>query len=487
MSYVFSDIGYRYSINLLLRFLGLIYLLAIYSLWTQIHGLVGVQGILPVAEFLDAARESLGGTSWIKLPTLLWWLPGDAGLSILCAAGLLFSVALMAGLLPLVSAAALWLIYLSLTIGGQIFFNYQWDHLLLECGFLAILVAPPVLRSRPSVNPEPPRVAVFLLYWLLFRVIFSAGYVKLASGDPSWRDLTALNYHFWTQPLPIWTAWYAYQLPAWFLKACTFATLAIEVAAPLLIFGSRIYRTVAFGLLILLQIMIGVTGNFGFFNLLTGVLCLPLLDDFWFESESTMDPAVPRRAVERIQSAIRIPSVAVVALVSGMYFVSMFFPSFIWPQPFSGIAAAVAPFRIVNPYGLFAVMTKTRPEIIIEGSRDGRDWRVYEFACKPGDERHTPRVVAPHMPRLDWQMWFATRGTYHAHPWVLLFMARLIEGSPDVLGLLETNPFGSEPPRYMRAVLYDYTFASPLDHAERGVWWRRELRGLYSPNIGNPP
>lgn len=482
MSYVLGDIGFRHSINLYLRFLGVIYLVAIYSLWTQIHGLVGARGILPVTEFLDMHRQQGGG--WLDLPTLLWWFNSDVALSILCVVGLILSAGLMAGLLPMVCATGLWVIYLSLVTVGQVFLAGPWDQLLLECGLLAIMAAPPVLRSRSSTNPEPPRVAVFLLYWLLFRLVFSGGYMKMASGDEAWWNLTALNYYFWTQPLPSWLAWYAHHWSAWFLKMCTLLVLVIELVVPLLVFGARTARTIAFGLLVFLQLAITLSGNFGFFNLLAIALCLPLLDDSWFESDGVVPPTAPRRGVEKYLAPLRLFMTVIIMLVSGMMFLSMLFKTVQWPVPLSTITQAIAPFRSVNQYDEFAVIAKTRPEIIIEGSRDGRDWRAYEFAYKPGDERRTPRVATPHMPRLDWQMREAAQGSYRDNPWVMLFMARLLDGSPDVLGLLENNPFGSEPPRYMRAVLYDFTFASRADHDGKGHWWRRDLRALYSPNIG---
>ena len=484
---LFSNAGYRYSINLYLRGLGIIYLIALYSCWTQIHGLIGEQGILPVTAFLNPDASALTLDRVLAFPTLLWWFSTDLALSLFCIIGMIVSVLLIAGFLPVACTTVLWTIYLSLSVGGQIFFSYQWDAMLLECGLLAILVAPPVLWSRPSVNPEPSRIIIFLIYWLLFRFMFSSGFMKLVGGDPSWRDLTALSYHLWTQPLPTWTAWYYHQLPMWALKFSVGAMLVIEVVVPFLVFTSRILRTLAFGLFVSLQVIIGLTGNFGFFNLLSIVMCLPLLDDRWFEGEETMTPELPSSRVQFAETLIHIPAVIMIMTVSIVYFVSMIQPTFAWPPAISNLVETAAPFRSVNQYGLFTHMTKERPEIIIEGSSDGREWRRYTFAYKPGDEDRTPRVVAPHMPRLDWQMWFAALGHYTGNKWLLQFMQRLTEGSPDVLALLEDNPFGADPPRYVRAVLYNYTFASREDHEARNFWWKRELKGLYCPVVTRNP
>jgi lipase maturation factor 1 len=476
-----SDTGYRYATNLFLRFLGGVYLIAFYSLWVQIHGLIGAQGILPAAEVFDPVARGLDTALFFKAPTLLWWFNGDFALNVFCVAGLLFSVLLMAGWVPVLTSLVLWVLYLSLTIGAQVFLGYQWDNLLLEAGLLAVLVSPPVLRSRPATNPEPPRAVVFLLYWLLFRLMFAAGFVKLASGDASWTDFTALMYHPWTQPLPAWTAWYFHQLPEAVIKFSTGAVLFTELAVPFLMFTTRRLRTVAFVTLVFLQIMIAATGNFGFFNLLTVALCVMLLDDLWFENEKTQDAAVLRPWLRTALTVPTAPLAALILVVSSVQFFAQLFRPDQLPRPFPSMISAAAPFRSINNYGLFASMTKSRPEIIIEGSRDGREWRAYEFKHKPGNVRHAPGMMAPHMPRLDWQMWFASLGHYTQNRWIFNFMGRLLEGSTDVLDLLETNPFGSEPPRYIRAVLYDYRFATPEERAEKRVWWTRELKGLYAP------
>lgn len=239
MSAMFSSktpATYRYSVEIFFRVLGLVYIVAIYSLWSQVHGLMGETGVLPVSVFLENITTHLGTSAWWKVPTVFWIDSRDAALSLVCYAGMTAGVMMLLGLVPMASSFTAWLMYLSLTTGGQAFLSFQWDNLLLEAGLLAILLAPPGWRSRLSSPANPPRLVVFLLHWLLFRLMFAAGYVKLASHDASWWDLTALTYHFWTQPLPMWTAWFYHHAPLWFLKTSTALMFLIELVGPILYF-----------------------------------------------------------------------------------------------------------------------------------------------------------------------------------------------------------------------------------------------------------
>ena len=261
------------------RSLGGIYLIAFLSLWMQVDGLIGEHGILPVAEYLPAAREQIGGNAPFLLPTLCWLNSSDAFLHFLCGAGAVISILLIAGFLPVISLVLLFVFYLSLTIAGQTFLSFQWDILLLETGFLAIFFAP--VRWRISGGRDAPisRVGHFLLKLLLFKLMLMSGVVKLTSGDDSWWNLTALDYHYWTQPLPTVFGWWAHQGPEWFRKFSTFFVLVVESVVPFFIWAPRRLRHIACALLILLQILIALTGNYCFFNLLTIALCLLLIDD----------------------------------------------------------------------------------------------------------------------------------------------------------------------------------------------------------------
>jgi hypothetical protein len=330
--------------------------------------------------------------------------------------------------------------------------------------------------------------------------MFASGCVKLLSKDPTWRDLTALKFHYETQPLPTWVGWYAAQLPARAQQVCTAVMFVTELAVPFLIFGPRRLRQVACLLLVALQVLIFLTGNYCFFNLLTIVICVTLLDDAalrtltpkWLrtktEPATQTGPTVPE-AVPSKQPRARWPwfvlaPVAVVTVILPlMQFIAMFGVRESLPRPLGALYASLAPFRSCNQYGLFAVMTTTRMEIVIEGSNDATNWTAYEFKYKPGDVRERPKFVEPHQPRLDWQMWFAALGDYRQNPWLVNFCVRLLQGSPDVLRLLERNPFAEAPPRYIRAQFYEYHFTDWPERRRTGAWWRRELKGSYLPPI----
>src|SRR5438132_2138704 len=267
---------------LFLRLLGLVYLAAFISLWAQVGGLIGSHGILPGADYLTAVGQATGSERYYLVPTLCWLDSTDQFQGGLCAGGAALAALLILGVAPVPVLLLLWAFYLSLTVAGQGFLSYQWDVLLLETGFLAVWFAPPQLWPRRGSETPPARAILWLLRWLLFRLVFGSGVVKLLSGDESWRSLRALHYHYETQPLPVWTSWYMHQLPGWFQQLSVLFTFALELLVPLLIFGPRRCRHVACGGIVALQLLIAATGNYGFFNLLTLVLCLPLLEDDFF-------------------------------------------------------------------------------------------------------------------------------------------------------------------------------------------------------------
>ncbi len=511
-----------------LRALGVIYLCAIVSLWTQIDGLIGHDGIVPAGQYMSAAKSQLdqaqvGLERYHELPTLCWFSASDRFLHFLCGAGAVLSILLIFNVAPAICLFLLWLIYLSLTSVCGVFLGFQWDVLLLETGFLAIFFAPLQLFSWPTTAPPPSRIALWLLRWLLFRLMFESGMVKLVSGDANWHNLTALNYHYETQPLPTWVGWYAHQLPAKVQTVCVVIMFIIELVAPFLIFAPRRPRSFACLLLLLLQIVILLTGNYCFFNLLTMALCVLLLDDAvlarlvpkrWrarLVPESTQlvtgkntppepapvteDKALPEVKVPpapiptpgrrrlRWSGWLVAPLAVVIVLVTFTEMIERLAAPRWWPQSLLALDEWVGPFRSMNNYGLFAVMTTSRREIVIEGSNDAKTWLPYEFKYKPGDPKRRPAFVAPHQPRLDWQMWFAALGTYRENHWLVNLCVRLLQGSPDVVALLGRNPFPNAPPRYIRAVVYDYHFSNFRERRATGVWWRRELLGEYLPVI----
>jgi len=464
--------SFQLATAIFLRALGVIYAIAFASFGVQAAGLIGSRGISPIAELLEPVRRYYGAAAYWDLPTLLWFDSSDAAIKVVWIAGLCLSFLLVLGPQWRMIRVALFVLYLSLVSAGQQFMGFQWDALLLEAGFLAILL---------DLAP----VMVWLYRWLLFKLMFLSGVVKLASGDFSWRHFSALPVHYQTQPLPTPLAWYMYQLPGWFQKISVGFVFFVELIIPFLVFAPRRMRMFAARAIITLQILIFLTGNYAFFNLLTISLCLFLMDDACLER--LMPAKFCKFLTQKISPSKPFSRALCRALASLALFVGSFQvlgPMGIHWDPAEIVTRAIAPLEIVNSYGLFAVMTTTRPEIIIEGSNDGTTWLAYDFKYKPGDLARHPVWVQPHQPRLDWQMWFAALGDYQSDPWVVRFMGRLLEGSGDVLRLLADNPFPLAPPRYVRALLYEYRFTSPEEKKATGDWWKRELKGVYVPAVG---
>lgn len=465
---------YHITTWLFFRLLGAIYFVAFASFGVQAAGLIGSHGILPVGDFLRGSHQYLGVSGYWSVPTLLWFNNGDAFLQMIWVAGVCLSLLLSFGVNSRVVRLGLFILYLSLDAAGQVFMTYQWDALLLEAGFLAVFLGSEVVIVR-------------LFRWLLCRLMFLSGAVKLLSGDPTWRHLTALPLHYETQPLPTPLAWYFFQLPHWFQLVSVGFMFFVELVVPLLVLGPRRVRFFAVFAITSLQVLILLTGNYAFFNFSTIALCVFAFDDV------ALGSILPKKMVERITSpslakprplvwrAVCTSLACFVLFASGFEIVGEFSGRH-W-APADAIIRAIAPFEIVNTYGLFAVMTTSRPEIIIEGSNDGVTWLGYEFKYKPGELTRRPPWVEPHQPRLDWQMWFAALGNYQADPWILNFLARLLEGSPPVLGLLGRNPFPDAPPRYIRAQVYEYHFTTPAERKATGRWWLRDWKGTYVPEV----
>jgi hypothetical protein len=432
------------------RLLGAIYFIAFCSLGVQASGLLGSRGILPYADFLRVAREAIGPSAYWRVPSVLWLHPTDVALSACWISGAISAATAMFRIRQRTALAVCLVLWLSLCSVGQDFLSFQWDILLCEAGFLAIFAG----RSR---------VRIWLFRWLLFRLMFFSGVVKLASGDAAWRNLTALHYHYETQPLPTPLAWYLHQLPIAFHKASTLLTFFVELLVPFWFFLPRPLRHVGGYLTIALQVLILLSGNYTYFNFLTIALAM-----FLFVEPSDAP-------VSRASRVVTIALAAFIGLLSGMQCLRLFDV----PLPPGGAAVMhlAAPFELVNSYGLFAVMTTERNEIVVEGSDDGVEWRAYEFRYKPGDLRRAPPIVAPFQPRLDWQMWFAALGDVQQNRWFVNFVVRLLQGEPAVLSLLQSNPFPQSPPKFVRARLYQYHFT----HFGEPGWWKREEKRDYLP------
>lgn len=479
--------------RIFLSALGLIYCMAFLSLWAQIEGLVGSQGILPAEKWLEAVEKRLGDDGYWRAPTIFWLGIDDGLLKIMCLAGAALSLVVVAGYFPAIVLFLLWGLYLSFATICREFLGFQWDNLLLEVGFLAIFLAPFRIRPRLATEPYPSLIVIWLLRFVLFKVLFMSGLVKIKSGDATWANFTALNFHYETQPLPTWVGWYAHLLPEWFQQFSVGCVFFIQLAIPWLILGPGRIRTAAGLIMIGFQGLILITGNYAFFNLLTIALCLLLFEDRFFSRmlPDWMARRCPPDSFRRKESVLKRGMVALMGVFFLAYSVTAHLVPVVnkgieIPQWVRTVSQKIGPFRSSNPYGLFAVMTTKRPEIIIQGSHDGFFWKEYEFKWKPGDLKQAPAFVAPHQPRLDWQMWFAALGDYRRNPWFLQFMTRLLQGSPAVEELLAYNPFPEGPPKYIRPQLYEYHFTNYEERNKDGSFWRREYKGIYTPVLKLP-
>lgn len=452
-----------------LKLLGLSYLIAFWSLLVQVKGLYGSHGIIPLSEVFKGIKKGKGFSHYYYTPSIFWFSTSDRMLRWTAIVGIIGSILVLAGVAVPLLLFILFILYLSYISTCIYFLSFQWDILLLEVGFAGFIF---------SLQTPPLPIAVFLMWIILFRFIFSSGVVKFLLGSQEWRNLSAMEYHYETQPIPNKMAYHFHHQPKAFAHFSTVAVFLFEIVLPFFIFTTPEIRFFTFIIMVLLQLLIMLTGNFAFFNLLTLALCFSLVDDSY----------VPW-AKEYLAPSITTPDLATsffVSITAMIMIVLNFFQlvELFRPLPFiDRILRVISPFFLVNRYGLFSYMTTRRNEIIVEGSNDGETWTAYEFKWKPGDLKVPPPQVAPHQPRLDWQMWFAALGQARQNPWFSRFIYRLLEGSPDVLKLLKYNPFPDAPPKYIRALLYNYHFTDNKKRKETGEWWQRKYIGVYLPPV----
>ena len=459
--------------DLFLRLLGLVFLAAFLSLLVQITTLVGDGGLLPARAFLTRV-DGLADA-----PTLFRWIePSDGALRAFAVAGVVLSVALLANLAPRWCLVALWALYLSFVTIGQDFFAFQWDNLLLETALVAILLAPPGLRPRAAPAPHP--LALFLVLWLLVRLHVESGLAEVLLGDPTWRDLTAPASYYETAPLPTWVGWWAHQLPLAAHRVSGLCMYLVELVLPFGLLAGRRLRLAAFAGMVGMQLVFLLTGNYGFFNYLSAALCLFALDDGhlgWVAARfgRTLAPRLAAR-----------PSLAATAVLGpvAVVVIALSFAAFLPLVPqlreasaaLAPIRRVAAPWRSVNAYHLFAQMTRVRHEAVIEGSDDGVTWRPYEFRWKPGDPMRAPAFVAPHQPRLDFQMWFLLLGGRDVPRWFSNLLAEL-RTRPERAAAFLVDPSGGRAPNRLRVAVYRYRFSDMATRHETGAWWTRTLEG----------
>jgi hypothetical protein len=468
---------------LFLRALGLIFLSAFYSFAFQIHGLIGERGILPAGDYLQQLRGAVGVARavWFA-PTLLWLGSGDVTLTVVVAAGIVSSLLLTANVWPRLAIALCTALFLSCVAALQDFSSYQSDGMLLEAGFLSLFFAPRGVRPGLGEADPPSPFSRFMLVWEWFRIYFESGVVKLASGDPHWRDFTAMDEYYQNGPLPTWLGWYVQHFPHWYHAFTVVLTLTVELVLVWAVFLPRRFRLTGAAIVTALQAGIIATANYAFLNYLVLVLGVLLLDDallarVGLHTPATEAPVRPRATPWRwLETGVL--GIAFWATVTA--FVSE--PS---SSPLALPARLLAPFRIANAYGLFAVMTEARYEIEFQGSRDGTTWIAYPFRYKPQDPFERPGIYAPYQPRFDWNLWFASLGPWEQSSWVVLAQQRLLENSPSVLRLFRRNPFaGGPPPALVRTVRWQYWFTDLATKRRTGAWWRRRELGPFTGVVG---
>ena len=490
---------------LFLRSLGVVYLSAFYSLAFQIRGLVGPAGILPAGRYLQAVAQQLG--RWERIwyaPTLLCWSSGTTMLDALCWVGMVASVLLILNLWPRGMLVICFVAFLSFVAAAQDFSGYQSDGMLLEAGFISFFLAPAGFRPGLARGQPVRRAARFLILWEWFRIYFESGAVKLLSHDPEWRQFTAMDEYYQNGPLPTWIGWYLQHLPHWFHAATVYATLAMELGLVWLLFLPRRWRIICFFIVTPWQVGVILTANYTFLNYLVLAMGVLLLDDDFIERilpvswknrlplfRSISEPPTDTSSsnpilVQRWKSVALVVSFVILSWIP--YATTAQLIWMFWNAPLPTLpVTALEPFRIANRYGLFAVMTRGRYEIEFQGSNDGQTWVPYGFRYKPQELNEPPGIYAPYQPRFDWNLWFASLGMWRDYPIVPDTELRLLANDADVLKLFAKNPFPAKPPVQIRAVIWQYWFTTMQEKRTTGLWWRRQMLGLYAPTLEQMP
>ncbi|NUN04813.1 MAG: lipase maturation factor family protein [Bdellovibrio sp.] len=468
-------IDYNIASWVLSKTLSLSYFVAFLSLLPQVLGLFGSQGLLSIDHLLNILDKEMKSERFYHIPSLFWFASSDIAIKAVCFIGMTAASLAFMGFSQSFMLAICFVCYLSFVSTGQIFLNYQWDNLLLEFGFLGLFFAPWTREWIPLGAHVLHPVVYFLVLFLLFKLMFLSGAAKLTNKDTCWKDLTALSYHYWTQPLPTPLAYFVNKLPLRFHRFSALVMFFIELCVPFFIFVPGTLQTLAVIFLVALQVLIILTGNYAFFNFLTVGLCLAVLpDSAWGFKINWLQAATLPDAVA-VTLAFFLTPPALFWLYKTVFEKNKAL-DFMMPS-----LRFLYPFRISNPYGLFAIMTRLRPELVLQGSNDGVTWLEYEFPHKVTSLSRRPPLVAPHQPRLDWQMWFAALESFNDNLWLQNLITRIFQESPDVLMLFAKDPFKGKAPKSLRIMKYHYSYSSWHDLRDKGVWWQRELVGPYSP------
>jgi hypothetical protein len=468
-----------------LRGLGLLYFVAFFSLANQLLALMGSEGLLPVQVYLDRTSSEVMGLGplghFLNRPTLFWLDASDGMLLGACWLGVALSLVVLCGYANSLLLLALWFLYMSFIHVGQTWFSFGWEIQLLETGLLGVFLCP-LLDGRPFPRTPPPQAIVWLLRWLVFRILIGAGLIKLR-GDSCWQELTCLLYHYETQPIPHPLSWLLHSMPSWFHTLGVVLNHFVELVVPWFVFGPRPLRHAAGVVLVGFQVVLILTGNFAFLNHLTILPALACFDDrLWRRVLPERLVTAAGRASERARPS-RAQAVSVGVWVAVVAVLSI--------QPVQNLlsdrqimSTSYDPIHAVNTYGLFGSIGRHRNEVVLQGTRDREItedtvWIDYEWKCKPGDLQKRPCLITPYHYRLDWLIWFAALSNYERHPWLIHLGWKLLHNDPGALSLLASNPFPDEPPRFVRAELYRYRFTRLGDDTD--AWWTRRRLHSYMP------
>lgn len=463
---MYSPESYTIALSLLPRLLGFVYFFAFGAFLFQMKGLLGKNGILPMEEHLKWIKKHLPKKCYNILPSIFWLNASDQMQMAVVATGTVCSLLLMLGVFPSLMLFVIYILYLSIVSAGQDFLSFGWEGFLLEITLNTFFI---------SLSSSPNPFLWISLNLVLFRFYFQGGSVKLQSKDPNWRNLTGVFFHYQSQPLPNTIAWYAYKLPMWFHKFSTAAMLFVEIVIPFGMFGPEWARLAVFIIFLGLQWAIWVTGNFSFLNHLSVVLSVILLSNTY----------LPWLAVPPMEPTSW--PLYILCSLAGCFFMTLqlcqLWQAFLPNVTFNSWLKIFSPYHIANRYGIFAIMTTKRYEIIFEGSDDQKEWKEYHFYYKPSEVDRRPRRISPYQPRIDWQAWFLPFSSPNENPWLYSFICHLLKGTPEVLKLIRTNPFPSAPPKFVRTVFYDYTFTTFEEKRKTGAWWNREYLGQFTPTV----
>lgn len=463
--------GYALTKIVFQRGLALMYLIAFLVAVNQFVPLLGENGLLPVPLFLERANFGF-------LPSIFRIFPTDAAFVFGAWFGVILSSLALTGvserfgsIVSIIIWGALWFLYLSFVNVGQIFYGFGWESILLEAGFFAVFLG--------GAGSHPSSFVIWILRWLLFRIMFGAGLIKLR-GDDCWRDLTCLFYHYETQPIPNALSWFFHWLPKFVHRAGVLFNHFVEVIVPFFYFAPQPFAAIAGIITIVFQGMLLVSGNFAWLSMLTIVLAISTLNDKMLSAVLRIAPPKAKPTPELLLAAG-----LMLAIVVGIMSIA---PITNMLSPRQAMNVSYNPLHLVGTYGAFGTITRSRYEVIVEGTRDteitdSTKWEAYEFKGKPGDPRRAPPQIAPYHLRLDWLMWFAAFSSYEQHPWFVNFMAKLLQGDAKTLALLRHNPFPDAPPAHVRAFLYEYRFSTPDERKETGQWWIREFEREYFPVV----